>query len=373
MKSKSINKSILLAYINDELSEKELIVEIEEWINRNDRNKEYFKSLKALNLASKLYDEEFAVLKKNVWERVERNTQETNIQSKPEQVSQSINWFKYISVAASVLFVVALGTIFFLLKNNNSSDSYYSFRAEAGSKSEVTLPDGTLVYLNSETELRLPQNFNNGNRHVTLFGEAYFKVQKTENKSLFVVNTGDIAIKVLGTEFNVKSYPNEGTIETTLEKGKIKLEKKFDNGNGNKELLTLKPNQRAVFVKKEGDIQLSEIAGEYPENTTSEKGEKVEIGVREEKLLLTEQIETGIYTSWKEGKLVFKSERFDNLLVRMERWYGIEIRLDNDSLKAVQFTGTLKNETIEQALDALKISQPFNYKMDIKNNIVFIN
>ncbi len=181
--------------------------------------------------------------------------------------------------------------------------------------------------------MKLPHSFNKGNRNVTLLGEAYFRVKKTENKSLFVVNAGDIAIKVLGTEFNVKSYPDEGTIETTLEKGKVTLEKKLDNGN--KELLTLKPNQRAVFVKKEGNIFLSEISEHYSKTKVDSSSKKVS-GSRKEELLLSEDVETEIYTSWKDGKLEFKSERFDNLLVRLERWYGVDIRLLDDSLKQIQ-------------------------------------
>jgi ferric-dicitrate binding protein FerR (iron transport regulator) len=156
-----------------------------------------------------------------------------------------------------------------------------------------------------------------------------------------------------------------------LEKGKVEIEKQT-TGKSQK-IIALEPNQQAVFVKKKGEILVSDLKEEtlgekvIKNNTPSNQDEE-----RKEKLILKERIETKLYTSWKEGEFVFESESFNNLIVRMQRWYGITIELKNDSLKNIEFTGRLKNETIEQALNALKMSQTFNYTMDIKNNVIYI-
>ena len=149
-----------------------------------------------------------------------------------------------------------------------------------------------------------------------------------------MVHTGDLDVRVLGTSFNVKSYPGEDFTETTLVEGSVKL-----SNRDSKETVVLKPRERAVLVK---DKKL---------------------------FYVKENIETELYTSWKNGKLVFKREKFEDLAVKMERWYNIRITISNKRLSNERVTGIFEKESVEQALRALQISVPFQYEIR-KNNIL---
>ncbi len=365
--NKKVNKKLLVKHINGELLNESDRIRVDEWLKASKENKSYYNSLKALWFSYELNDLHVTESRSNVWNRIEERalTQE----EKNKKTVHDFNWKRAISIAASIIVVVSIGITFYLY-NRTDDTEFYKFTADSGSRSKIELVDGTVVYLNSETELLVPKDFGENNRNVKLTGEAYFAVTKTKNKSLFIVEANDLSIKVLGTEFNVKSYPEEGTIETTLEKGKVEIIKR--NETENRKIVTLEPNQRAIFVKKEGFIALTEIDVDSVSNELILDRTQNRLPQRQEKLVLKDNIETQLYTSWKDGKLEFESEKFGNLVVRLERWYGIDIKVKTDSIKSVEYTGTFINETLEQALDALKMTLPFNYTMDIEQNIVYI-
>lgn len=363
---KKINKYLILKYINGELKDESEKRFVDNWINQDKQNKNYFDELKALWFSSEINNNVINEAKTNVWSRIENQmlVQEEN----SKVIKHIFNWKKAIAIAASILLVVSIG-ISILYFNKNQKSEYYRFTADSGSKSKIELVDGTVVYLNSETELLVPKDFGDKKRNVKLTGEAYFKVQKTKNKSLFTVEASNLNIKVLGTEFNVKSYPEEGTIETTLEKGKVEIENR--KGEKIKKIVTLEPNQRAIFIKENGKIMLSDLdIGTQQSKIRANKQE--EDKTRKERLVLKDRIETRLYTSWKDGKFEFDGERFENLAVRLERWYGINIEIKTDSIKGVEYTGTFINETLEQAMNALRMTLPFTYTMDIENNVMYI-
>ncbi len=363
---KIIDNNILLRFIAGELTDDSEKQQVLEWINASNDNKSHFNSLVALWQASGRDETEVKNLREKIWSSLEKKSLEEK--NKLLQQKNITYWKRTLAVAASIAILLSLSLIFYF--NHSPKNNYHTFYADAGSKSKITLSDGTIVYLNSETEIKIPYDFDQNNRNVELIGEAYFDVQKTENKDLFIVKVGDLNINVLGTKFNVKGYPNEETIETTLEKGKVEIEKR-STGKTQK-IVALKPNQQAVFIKKKGDILVSNTKGQTIDKNETEETDSSNDNKQKERLILKEQIETNLYTSWKEGKFVFESEPFSTLIIRMQRWYGIKIEIKNDSLKNINFTGTLKNETIEQALDALKMSQTFQYSMDIENNIIYI-
>jgi transmembrane sensor len=235
-------------------------------------------------------------------------------------------------------------------------DQYTKIEVSNGSKSKIELPDGTRVNLNSGSFIRYPNNFGGDKREVYFEGEAYFDVKKNKNKP-FIVNTGDIKIKVLGTQFNVCAYPDDDNIETTLVKGEVEV---YYNNKGSlgKKYVKLKPNQKFIFQKsllvdqKKQDQHL-------PTEKILEPREPVSI----ENIANTEH-----YTSWKDDKLEFSNVRFEDLITRLERWYNVSIVILNPEIKNARLSGEFEKETIEQALEALILAVPFQYKMD-KNNI----
>ncbi len=268
-------------------------------------------------------------------------------------------FIRVISYAAVLLIGIFLSLFIrnIFLKNDNLRESSFNeIYIPLGSKSKITLSDGTYVWLNAGSTLKYPGRFEESRRDIYLEGEAYFDVAHDENRP-FYVNTSELHIKVLGTQFNVKSYPEDRTVETTLISGVIEIEARQSNKRQNKQL-RLEPNQKATFMKSTSQLTLQNI--NHPDKLKPQPVGKIEV---------ENQINTEIITSWKDNKLVFSRERFEDIVIRLERWYNVQIILEDESVKDYRYTGTFENETLEQALAALKIASPFEYTID-KNTVI---
>ncbi len=237
--------------------------------------------------------------------------------------------------------------------NNMNNIGIHEVEVSLGSKSKIKLSDGTVVKLNSGSKLSYPAFFNDKKRQVYLEGEAYFEV-KADSSRPFFVNTSDITVKVIGTSFNLKSYPESNTIVTTLVSGSLEISHKSAKP------ITLKPNQNAVYIKDKHKLTLDER-----KELNLESGQ-----MKVPKLSLQNQIDTRPLTAWKDGKLIFTNEKFEDLAIKLERWYNVKIIIKSQELKQERFTGTFENETTEQVLNALKIAEPFEYT--INKNIITI-
>lgn len=215
-----------------------------------------------------------------------------------------------------------------------------------GSKSKITLPDGSTVNLNSGSVLRYPAQFDNENRKVSIEGEAYFDVKKDPNHP-FLVRTNGVTVRVLGTKFNVKSYPDEKNVETTLVTGKVELYANDQEINDKNRLMILTPNQQAVF-----EVQ---------------KGKKDSIM----SMVHNVNVDVTPIISWKDSRLMFRDEKFVDLAQKLERWYNVDIEIADPKLRSTAFSGVFVKETIEQSLNALELATPFKYRME-KNRIVIL-
>ena len=169
-----------------------------------------------------------------------------------------------------------------------------------GGEFNLTLSDGTRVWLNAETELRYPVQFNGKERVVYLKGEAYFEVAKNKKKP-FLVQVDDMAVKVYGTEFNVNTY---NKIETVLVTGSVSM------NQGGKEVL-LKPNQKGVFDQVSGKITVADV-------------------------------DVLAYVSWKNGDFIFRNESLNSIMDKLSRWYGLEVLYQDARLQNVRLSGNLK-------------------------------
>jgi len=222
-----------------------------------------------------------------------------------------------------------------------------------GSKTRVQLPDGTHVWLNAGSKLIYDKDFNGSKREVTLTGEGYFDVVRNEKKP-FIIHTAKMDVKVLGTQFNVKSYPNDKTTEAALIHGSIEVSLK----DRPSEKIILKPNEKIVVANK--DTLLTS------ENSTRLRGEEPEPLVVIRNLTYQKKDSSILETSWLDNKLVFENESFKELAQKMERWYGVSINFKDEKMDTLHFTGVFENETIEEAMHALKITASFNYKFQGK-------
>lgn len=198
-----------------------------------------------------------------------------------------------------------------------------------GKTFELILSDGTKVHLNSGTTLKYPVKFIKGKkRQVFLTGEAYFNVTKDKTHP-FVVNANNLNVRVLGTQFNVSSYPEDGSIKTVLVEGSVAL---YDhNKTYNKQnVALLTPGNKAVWNKKSKQIKFKKV-------------------------------DTSIYTRWIKGEVVFEAVKFKNIVKKLERHYNIVIDNKNKELAEQVFTASFTVETIQEVLNSFKANYPFNY------------
>jgi transmembrane sensor len=272
-----------------------------------------------------------------------------------------------IRIAASFVLPVVLGMLtYFLLhiKERDGLQVINEISVPLGSKTVVLLGDGTKIWLNSGSSLKYPQKFQGNSREVVLSGEAFFDVKKDARKP-FIVKTSALNIKVLGTTFNVKSYPEEGTIETTLVNGAVTITKSNTDLKC-KDAIFLKPNQRATYIKEEGKLILADI-----EKKVVKAEPIIEVGQkRKEKMILSNNIDIVPFTAWKDDKLVFKNEEFESLCTKLERWYNVKINIDDPELKKYHYTGILQKETINDVIEIIRLTMPFQY--DVNHSVIDI-
>jgi len=230
-----------------------------------------------------------------------------------------------------------------------AAKNYSEVSTRLGSKSKLILPDSSVVWLNAGSKLTYSENFGKTNRNTILSGEAFFDVKKSEIP--FIIETGSIKVKVLGTAFNVKSYPNEKTTETSLIRGTVEVTLNKRPG----EKFILKPNEKLVVSNESVDTA-----------TTKKKKEPI---VVLSGLTHFETDQTIIETSWVDNKLVFQNETFSEIAKKMERWYNVSIEIKDEQLAQTRLTGTFENETVRQALSALQITTAFKFLMT-ENQII---
>jgi transmembrane sensor len=269
-------------------------------------------------------------------------------------------------IAASVSIILSLSYLLSLvwvnLKSPLNTTAYNEIIVPAGEKSQVLLPDGSKIWLNSESKLRYPSQFIAGHRDVYLEGEAFLEVSKIK-RSKFYVHTQGVNIEVLGTVFNVKSYPEDNTVETSVVEGKVMVD--ASSVNKNLKPVILHPVERAIFYKTES--QLSYVAKEITH--TRPKLEK--------EISPLTRISVGIVniknvTCWKDQYLVFDNETFEEMGIKISRWYKIQVEIKDEHLKKQRFTGKfINNETFYQVMDAIKLTTPLKY--EFKDNILTVS
>jgi ferric-dicitrate binding protein FerR (iron transport regulator) len=278
-------------------------------------------------------------------------------------INLKFTWRK-LAVAASISILVAT-SVFLGFQNYRTSQftaREHQVTAPLGSRSNIVLPDGSNVWLNSGSKLTYGHNFGK-NREVHLSGEAFFDIEHLNNSS-FIVNTSDLRIRVLGTKFNVKSYPDENIIETTLVKGKVEVKSIHEDKSSTPVILS--PNQKLVYTKNEGSIDLDKTE----DKTESTGKEQVE---RTRNIQIVKNIDPQDNSSWKDGKLIIKSEALESLARKLERYYNVNISFQNDSIKKFKYSGTLEEITIEEVLRALESTSPIRYEINKKQVILSLS
>lgn len=292
-------------------------------------------------------------------------TEEENISN--EEVFNRYRFFTKKSITILSALIIILGSIsLFYYKNNNQPISFAVkssvITTKDGSKTTIVLPDGTKVWVNAGSKLSYDNNYGNKTRDVYLTGEAYFDVIHNSDKP-FIIHTAKMDIKDLGTAFNVRCYPDEKKVETSLIRGSIEISLK----DRPKEKIYLKPSEKLTLLNEDNDVE-KKVVNKIKKTEDAIVEPLVAIG----HLTYLSKDNSVIETSWVENKLVFKGETFENVALKMERWYGVKIVINDNKLKQIHLTGSFNGETIEQALSALQLTTPFRY-INNKNYISINN
>lgn len=270
--------------------------------------------------------------------------------------------------AISLFFILAVSAGLFLshkpkdteeVKEQAPSFVKNEISTRYGAKSKFVLPDGTTVFLNAGSTISYDKNFGNTSRWVQLSGEAYFDVVKNPSKP-FIIHTRNMDIKVVGTAFNVKCYPGEKETETSLVRGSIEITLK-----DRAEKIVLKPNEKLVIHDDQHQKNQAIAA-----NTTKTDTDAAPMLTLSHLTILPDDNSIA-ETSWLHNKLVFRGERFDEIAVKMERWFAVSIDFSDDAIRQFRFTGIFEKESLVQALNALQLTTAFNYT--IKADKVFIS
>ena len=201
-----------------------------------------------------------------------------------------------------------------------------------GSEYNIVLADGTKVFLNAGSEISYPVVFAGDKREVKLKGEAYFEVRKDERRPFFV-QAGDVQIQVLGTSFNVTAYPGRGRIETTLEEGKIQL-------TDGRESVEVSPGKQAIYDIEDGRFEVK-------------------------------QVDTKLYTAWKDGYYKFDQMTLEDIMETLALWYDLNVFYRNPGVKSLEFTGRLRRyDEVVSLFEKLEQTGLVVFEVNGKNVII---
>ncbi|MBV7533793.1 FecR family protein [Chitinophaga sp. sic0106] len=278
------------------------------------------------------------------------------LQQEPDPVKRHhLTWKVFAAIAASAGLLI--GTFFYWPKSGTTTFANQVVTRN-GSKSTMVLPDGSTVALNACSQLQYDADkFLKGNREVTLTGEAYFDIRH-DPAHPFIVHSGKVNIKVLGTSFNVKAYPEDKNIETTLISGKVAVSFKTTN----EEEVILLPAQRLIISK-------------LPSSDTRQSAQQAALtnySVAPVRNTNTTVTETATPTAWMSDRFEFDSITLEELSHDLERWYNVHIIFKNEKYKQELFTGVFKKQQLEEVLNALQLTLGFNYEIDKDKKTVII-
>ncbi|MGK0414050.1 MAG: transmembrane sensor [Polaribacter sp.] len=216
---------------------------------------------------------------------------------------------------------------------------YNTLTVPYGKRFSVKLSDGTKVHLNAGTSLRYPVKFLKGKDRLVFVetGEAYFDVTR-DVEHPFIVNNGDVNIRVLGTEFNVSSYPEDATIKTVLVEGSVSLYATNEDYDVKKSTV-LRPGFKADW-NKSNDV------------------------------VTVDKADVEMYTAWIDGKIILKHMKFSSIIKKIERHYNVSIKNEDKVLENEFITATFEDESIEQVLEVINKLHPIEYS--VKDNKIVI-
>lgn len=296
--------------------------ELLKWVEASEENKAYFTELKNAYTLTTIASSENQDL--NLKDTLSTILSKINEGNKPRR-SLPVVW----KIAASIIVTIGLTTFFtYKIWNKPTEIAIHQLSVPSGQQAQLTLSDGTKIWLNSKSKLIYPGTFQEKNREVTLEGEGYFQVSHNPQKP-FVVKTSHLDIKVLGTSFNVTSYTDEENIILALETGSVSISER-----GSADLAAkLKPNDLAIYSKTKKEIDLAIADSE-------------------------------IYKSWLKGQFKFRNMSFEDISKRLGRNFNVTFVFESEEVKHIKYNGSFYNyEPLGQILKIMQTNSSFRYKI----------
>ncbi|MDU1905711.1 MAG: FecR family protein [Dysgonomonas sp.] len=316
-------------YLAGKLSDTDRLY-VENWINESDENKTLFDELKG-ELAYIDEPESVQIDKEKVWAGIESHISANPVFIPSKEHTNKRLIIKVASIAASIALLLGVFSSLFLkstIDNINREEAITVIETLSGQKMKMTLPDQTQVWLNSESKLIYSNNFNREKREIQLEGEAYFEVTKNANKE-FIVNTSDVKVLVKGTSFEVSAYKEDPYIGVSLVEGSVNV-----TDNNFRLLSGLEPNE--VIKVNKSNMQFA----------------------------LTRNTKYA-FPLWTKEELVFYNVYLFELTKKIERWYGVDIKLENPIINQ-KYTFSVKTESIRELLDLFNKITPIEYEVNGK-------
>jgi len=333
-----MSEELLLNYLNGLISEDERL-EVEAWYFASKENEKNLDLLYyTLFVSRRLADMQCIDVDKSLAEfkrRIEKN--QTLVKESTNKRSR-VYFNKRIFAAAIFVGIIFLGT-FTVTRIMDKIAAPFIVMTNLGERAHVILPDGSKVWLNACSRVEYSSSLFSKTRKVNMIGEAYFEVKK-DKRAPFIVNSNELFTRVLGTRFNIRANPDAQFITTTLLEGSIMVNSDKIAGEG----LIMKPNQQLKFDPKTGATSLTDCPS---------SDECVE---------------------WIDGQLNFNQASLEEIASSLERYYNVHISFSNDKLKKECFTCSFETkESIYQILNILKLTCIFDYRVENRNIILFVN
>jgi transmembrane sensor len=262
--------------------------------------------------------------------KIEDSYKKLQVRLNPDRGLFRLKVIRFLRYAAIlILFLSILTPVYYLKKQTTHKAElrYTSIVAKYKEMSQVILPDSSVVWLNSGTTLTYNSDYSFHNRELSVKGEAFLDVRKNKDIPL-IVSCNNLKVKVLGTKFNVRAYPEDCTITVVLKEGKVELLHAKDKSFN----YTLSPGEIAKYNDQSNKIFI---------NTAN----------------------VDDYTAWKDGVMVFKDTPMDEVIKRLERKFDIEISAENPAIYKPAFNATFKEENLNKILDYIQLSCHINYQV----------
>lgn len=335
------------------------------WIIDNPHKKEKFQEAKKLftllngNVDAHQFRRDTQSFKDKLHQHLHKEENDKTLGAEPSIIIPQIRkrrrrlWLYTGSIAASLLLIL----MFSYLRNDKEQSTLnvtplsakLIYTSLPGERKSFQLPDGSTVLMNGGSTIEVSKDFNATNRKILLKGEAYFNVTHNAQKP-FIIRTDNINVKVLGTEFDVKAYPEDKTTEAILIRGSVEV----TLHNKPEDKIILKPRHKLIIRNELMPIEKTPDSTVIISKIIPEKIKMLDV-------TLNASDSTVMETAWKDNRLNFSDETLAEVAIKLERWYGVKVEVDGDIAQKYKFTGIFENETIDETLKALQLSLFFHY------------